>query len=163
MCELLQKYQILIAGCLGFVGVIVTILANGFFSRQQHKRELKSKENSVRVAIRSELEINLSSFEARIEQLGKPTNSDAHIPNSFFTDVYDTLLNEIGLLNESEVASVINAYLLIKELPYYFQLYAHTSKEGFVVIKTDKRQMVADFHAVRLKPIKDAISSLKNA
>ncbi|KPZ65998.1 hypothetical protein AN394_04184 [Pseudoalteromonas sp. P1-26] len=163
MCELLQKYQILIAGCLGFSGVVVTILANGFFSRQQHKRELKSKTDSVRVAILSELEINLSSFEARIEQLSKPINSDAHIPKTLFTDVYDTLLDQVGLLNDNQVSTVIKAYLLIKELPYFFQLYADDSKEGFVIVKTDKRKVIAEMHQIRLEPIKMAISSLKNA
>jgi len=98
-----HKYQILITGCLGFLGVFFTILANGYFSRLQHKRELQSKVKSIRIAMISELEINLSSFEARIEQLKCPTNSNAHIPNSVFTDVYDNLLNEIGLLNESEM------------------------------------------------------------
>ncbi|WP_339145214.1 hypothetical protein [Pseudoalteromonas galatheae] len=162
MCELLQKYQILIAGCLGFLGVFITILANGFFSRQQHKRELKSKAASIRVAILSELEINLSSFEVRIEQLSKPVNSDAHIPKTLFTDAYDALLNQIGFLNENQASTVIKAYLLIKELPYFFQLYADDSKEGFVIVKTDKRKVIAEMHQKRLEPIKMAISSLKN-
>ncbi|ELA7158644.1 hypothetical protein RAX54_004570 [Vibrio parahaemolyticus] len=53
---MIDTYQTLIAGVVGFVGVIISILANGFFARKQHGQGIAQRRKSIISAIKAELQ-----------------------------------------------------------------------------------------------------------
>lgn len=158
---ILQKYQILIAGSLGFLGVILTIATNGYFNRRQHIRELNQKKNSIKAALVAELEVNLSTFKARAEEFSTPKDKVAYLPLITFIDVYKSLINDIGLLPESEIKKLVKAYLLIEEVPQIALLHFKPHTDGFIAIEPEKRQKALQFHQERLAAIEQAIKLLK--
>ena len=163
MIEVISKFQILIAGTLGFLGVVITIIVNGYLARTQYSHVARTKADNVRTAITSELEINVFTYKARIEQLYKPHRFEGKLPSAVFSDVYDSLLNEIGLLKKAEIEVIIKAYACIKELPNIIKLYSSETHDDFIHVDTNSCIQVAKMHTERLVLINKAIILLKSA
>ena len=164
---MLQSYQILITGLIGFTGVIVTMLANAWFQRTQYERKIKHETNSLRAAIKSELNANKQALELRIKQLNEPTEySDALIPSKSIDDIYKELINKIGLLTDEEIEMVIQAYALMAELPYSLRILVGTNNVGgfnneFIRVSKDKQDIVLKMHEKNLPVINQAISAIE--
>jgi len=165
---MLQTYQILITGLLGFTGVIVTMLANAKLQRNQYERKIKHETSSIRAAIRSELDANKKMLETRIRQLNEPTEySDALIPRKIYDDIYKELLSKLGLLTDQEIEKVIHAYALITELPYDLTILAGTNNVGginndYIRISNNVHgDIVKKMHEKNLPAINDAINEIQ--
>ncbi|EIV8646618.1 TPA: hypothetical protein NJ448_004567 [Vibrio parahaemolyticus] len=136
--DVIDTYQTLIAGVVGFVGVIISILANGFFARKQHGQGIAQRRKSIISAIKAELNVNLTSFEGRAEILKIPSNGKrTAFPVKVFNDVYKEMLGQIGYLTEEECRCIINIYLLLEEFPNRVKLLLSDSEysiDDFIVI-----------------------------
>ena len=76
--ELIETYQTLIVGILGFLGVIATLIFNSKLSRDLRKDELKHERNSIRQALITELESLKGSFKDKSESV--ETDQDWFLP-----------------------------------------------------------------------------------
>ena len=91
---LIHSNQTLFVGLLGFVGVIITMLANAYLQRVQHKRASQHEKQSLRSALKAELTSNKQSYEHRIEQFNEPSGHDhALIQNKVQDKVYNTYMD----------------------------------------------------------------------
>ena len=149
---MIQSYQTLIVGLLGFSSVVITMLANAKLQRNQHDREILHEANSLRTALVSELNANINAYKLRIEQFNEPNrHSAALVPNYPKDSIYKELLNKIGLLSEKEIEKIINAYALLSELTYRIRiLVGKDNVTGFnnesIRIGADNLEVVSKIH-----------------
>ena len=167
---MLQTYQTLIVGLLGFSGVIITMLANAKMQRMQYERKILHEAKSLRVALKSELNANRQSFEGRIKQFEEPIEfGDALIQNRSNDKIYNELLSNIGLLTEQEIEKVTEAYALLSEIPYRIRIIVGTERIGgfndeFINIPKGHHETVTKMHKMVVPIISQAIDGhLKSA
>ena len=160
---MLQTYQTLIVGRLGFSGVIITMLANAKLQRRRYDRKLQYEANSLRAAIKSELSANRQAFEQRFAQFNEPTEyEDALIQNKSNEKIYSELLSNIGLLTEQEIEKVIEAYALLAEIPYRVRILVGTDgvggyKDEFIRVPKGHQEIVAEMHKMTIPVLSQAI------
>jgi hypothetical protein len=108
-------HQIFIGSLIVFAGVIAGLIGNGLLqrwdrsSRRDHDREV------MRSALLAELTHLLNSYEYRVGEMSKMKGS-FDIPIATETEVYDKLLDQIGVLKPEQGSKVIHAYLAAKHL-----------------------------------------------
>jgi hypothetical protein len=66
---LVQEFQSLIVGTLGFAGVIITLVLNARYAREQRREERSHECQTLRVALIEELSINRMSLARNIEEI----------------------------------------------------------------------------------------------
>lgn len=163
---MLQTYQILITGLLGFTGVIITMLWNAKAQRDQFERNIKHETNSLRAAIKSELKANKQAYELRIKQFNETSEySDALVPSKLINAIYRELVNKIGLLTDEEIEAIIEVYALMAELPYSMRILVGTDNVGgfnneFIRVTKDKQDLVKKMHEKDLPAINKAMSTI---
>jgi hypothetical protein len=157
----------LIVGTLGFVGVIITMLANAYMQRKQHERKIQHEANSLRVALKTELSANRQSFEGRIKRFEEPEEiyTDAIVQNRSNDKIYNELLSNIGLLTEQEVEMVTEAYALLAEIPYRIRIIVGTDGTGgysdeFIRIPKEHHETVTKMHQMAVPIISQAIDAI---
>lgn len=161
--EMIETYQTVIVGILGFLGVIATLIFNSKLSRDLRKDELKHERNSVRQALLSELEALKVSFKDKSESV--ETDQDWLLPKTIETHIYDVLLPKISLLTREEIRHVLHAYLLVREAPTRLSLLAAGSDmdgtpDGYFHIKNKFLGAARGIHGAFLSDIDKAISCL---
>jgi len=157
------EYQTLIVGCLGFAGVILTLVVNAKLNRDQKTAELKREGNSVRHAILAELKALKLTYEDRASTSKK--DQDWLVPARVSNDVYKTFLPRIGLLSSEEVDCVMKAYLLVGELPTRLMLISaspsnNQPREGYIHIGRGYIEVAVGIHKAFLPDIEAAIDKL---
>lgn len=163
----IKAYPTIFVGLLGFSGVITTMIFNAKMQRNLHDRALRHQTNSLRVAIKSELNSNKQSYEYRIEQFNEPSKfSDALFPSKIENEIYKQLISNIGLLTDEEVEKIINAYALISEIPYRVRILVGTDSIGghndeFIRLKGDQKKVVSKIHENILPDIVEAIDTIE--
>lgn len=163
--DFLAQYQTIIVGLLGFIGVIVTLLANAYWARKQHSREVDNERQVVRVALREELKIVAESCRRNIESLAEALNHaghGAHIPTTLITDIYDTVLPRLGLLTPGEVSSVMFAYLSYKTAVTKLKLLPHepVAEGEHLNFSHDSLQIIMQLNEELLPNFENAINAL---
>jgi len=163
---MLQTYQTLIVGALGFIGVIITMLANAKMQRKQDERKILHEANSLRVALKTELNANRQSFEERIKQFEEPIEfGDAFVQNRSDDKIFNELLSNIGLLTEQEIEKVTQAYALLAEIPYRIRIIVSTGEIGgfnddFISIPKSHHETVTKMHKMTVPIISQAIDAI---
>ena len=171
MCESLlmcfEKYQTFIVGILGFGGVIITIYMNARLSRSQHERQIAHDRRAFRTAISSELRIIKKILDGRCKQIDEDgEKSSAFYPEHISTEVYNKLINKIGLLSQHEIETVIEAYALVNDLPIRLRLLStehDTSfkRQGYIYIDAGHESTAIGVHKSFLPKIEKAIQTIK--
>ncbi|GAB7227356.1 hypothetical protein VrSk94_10370 [Vibrio rotiferianus] len=162
---MLFHYQTLIAGCVGFLGVIISIIANGYFARKQDRKQRLHEKNTIIAALRSELKVNLATIETRANQLSQPfnPNNQGYLPMSVFNDVYKMSLDKIGVMDESQAEQIIKVYLLLEELPTKMELMAGNSinNSSFVQFTSpEQKQYAASEHRIIADMLRDTVEKI---
>ena len=165
LVPIIERFQTLIVGLIGFIGVIITISKNAKQSRDQEVQRNTHERESIRGALYSELEFIQKMLSDR-ENDFKPDGSDILIPEKISTKVYDQNLNRIGLLDTSEIKPIIGAYTLIDELSIRLKLLSNqenqtTSEEGYILIEAQKIPDVKTIHKNFAEKIHQTIKSVK--
>lgn len=112
----IAKYAAIIAGMIAFVGVIFALCGNALlqwldrWARRRHDRQV------VRAALVAELKFLVASYENREELMAKASDY-FDVPTHTATEVYEKLLDKIGLLTVYQANKVLHAYLAAKHLP----------------------------------------------
>lgn len=168
MIDFLDRFQTLVVGALGFIGIIVTIATSAWLTRRQYSIQIKHEGDMLRIALRAELEIIRDAFVDRIDVLAEAgeDNTSVLVPLNTMTDTYSRLLDKIGLLSQDEVKAAMKAYLLVRQMPERLKLLQRehgTEQErdrGFALIDGDLFSAVQEMHENYLKDIEAALSAL---
>ena len=168
MIDFLDRFQTLVVGALGFIGVIATIATSAWLTRRQYSRQIKHEGDMLRVALRAELEIIRDAFVDRINTIA---DAEEHhisvlVPLDTMTDTYSRLLEKIGLLSQDEVRAAMKAYLLVRQMPERLKLLRSEhgtvleKEKGYALIDGDLFSAVQEMHENFLKDIETALSAL---
>lgn len=131
-----------------------------------HDRKLQHEAQTLRVALRAELDANRMAFEGRIQQLDEKTDfGHALVPNQPINQIYSNHLNKLGMLSVEEIERVIKAYLLISDLFFRMRILVGTDNVIGInneIIRLDQKKLSAasDMHKSFLPDIKKAIESI---
>ena len=163
---LLEKYQTLVVGLVGFTGVIATLYANSRLDRKQHEREILHEERALRQALISELRILQGILEDRSQTKSGGQYSDCMFPAHIPDTVYRTFLPRIGILSSEEVSAVMGAYVLVAELPQRLWLLSPAANvdrgaQEYICIEQEYLDAALSIHRVFLKEVSKALGVLE--
>ncbi len=158
-----EKFQTIIVGFIGFGGVIYSIRKNASLARAQHDRHISHERSALRTALCAELEVIKSIFESRIDEQDVEADESILVPEYVSIQVYQQMLARIGLLTVSEIKLVMNAYLLISEIPTRLQLLSNGSKDypGYIQITGKYIRASLAMHGNFIEVIDKALHVLK--
>jgi hypothetical protein len=115
---MVKEFQSLIVGVIGFTGVIATLLTNALLARRQHAGQVRHESDVLRAALIAELQLIREAFMDRIAAInGAENRAGMLVPLDSLSDVYESLIDRIGLLSEPETRAVVRAYVLVRQLP----------------------------------------------
>ena len=112
-----ETYQTLLVGFFGFAGVIITLLVNAKIARDRRCDERDHERAMLRIALAEELNINRESLQRNLNSLRElppDGKKGAFVPTDPMDDAYRSFVPRIGLLTETEVHRVMNAYLYLR-------------------------------------------------
>jgi hypothetical protein len=165
-----SKFQTLIVGGLGFIGVIATLAMNAWLGRRQHARQVQHERAVLRTALTAELEILAEAYRDRVEMVHSANpGRDMLAPLDAMTDVYGRLVDRIGLLSKQETGLVMRAYILVRQMPQRLNLLAQrfaTEEEkalGFPKIDSEYFTVVRMTHESFLTEIQSALRAIRTA
>ncbi|MVF14845.1 hypothetical protein FT643_22165 [Ketobacter sp. MCCC 1A13808] len=144
------------------------MLANAHIQRSHHNRDLMHQRQALRSALKAELCITKETFENRIKQTKDYDNKQhALLQNKVQTSVYDALLSSIGILETEEIKHIVEAYLLVYEIPYRIRLLAGTNAIGgfeneYIRLRPEHIAQVNRIHEALLPKIELAIKSIES-
>ena len=165
----IERFQTLIAGLVGFTGVVVALVVNGWITRRQHARQVDHERQVLRTALRSELRILRTAYLDRISMIDEAKregSSGVLVPLNTMTDAYGQLLDKLGLLSEEEVRATMTAYVLARQMPERVQLLRrqHATDDelgrSMALVDSDFFNALRDMHRNYLQDIDKAISAL---
>lgn len=166
ICSEIEKFQTLIVGLLGFVGVIGTLWINAKLARQQRRDELAHERDTLRTALIEELRINRHSLRENIASLKEPMpdgRGSVLVPTDPMDGAYRTFLARIGILSRSEVHKVMNAYLLLQT--YYGSLFIISvpvqTSDCSVNVPAENVHLLIGMQERLIEPIDEAIAALE--
>jgi hypothetical protein len=118
LCAWVQDFQTLIAGTIGFAGVIITLVLNARQGRQQRRDERRHECQTLRAALIEELSVNRRSLVYNIEGVRKAGHLSEEggfdVPTDPMDDAYRAFTHRIGLLPRAEVSKVMFDYLTLR-------------------------------------------------
>lgn len=164
MLVIVQSFQTLIVGFLGFGGVIFTLWFNAWQARKQYSEKLQRERETLRVALMEELKIIRNSLRQNtsLEAL------DGHaglVPTDPMDDIYRAFTQRIGLLSASEVEKVMYAYLSLRTVTKKLFVIGrpHHSGDHHVVVPAQSMPILQAMQTNLIAPIDEAIAALHEA
>lgn len=163
-----EKFQTLLVGAIGFMGVIATLLTNAYLARRQHERYVAHESTVLRVAILAELMMIRDAYCTRIETIDNAAAGQGILfPTDTMTEVYTRLLDRIGLLTGKQIEPVLHAYALAHQLPSRVMLLAtdrnpSPERGAMIFIPNERIQALRALHANYLQGVESAISALSS-
>lgn len=125
-----QQNPIITAGLITFAGVVVALCGNAGLAALDRRAKQRHERHVVTTALLAELQYLHREYSYRE---GRIAAAAGHfdVPLIEATDVYDRLLDRIGLLNLDQVGKVIHAYLGVKHLdPNLHRMEAESKARG---------------------------------
>jgi hypothetical protein len=164
----LKEFQTLAVGSIGFLGVIMTLIVNAHLARKARRETIDHDRRLIRIALREELKIIQSAFKSRIQTIDE-AEADANpgilVPLTAMTNVYDRLLDQLGLLTSAEVSKVMGAYLAVQQLPERLMLLRRREREetpGFISVDSSTFRAIREVHVSYLNVVSEAVRALEH-
>jgi len=129
---IVDQFQTMIVGVVGFVGVIWTLHASSRSARVEHKRHVASR----RIALRRILAAELRNHARALRK-----NAEAERPNDGLLSVgrihrlfSEQMSADLGLLEPDEIDIVVNALISLDGLQHVLEhLSSHTTETRFLL------------------------------
>ncbi|WP_299130191.1 hypothetical protein [uncultured Amaricoccus sp.] len=113
ICDLVARFQTLIAASIALVGVIATLAANAHAGRKQSERHWAKEAASVRIALRGEIEQLkrwVTGQRERLQEMTDQENGGFLVPSRSIDVVYRSLIPQLGRLEANQVEAVMDVY-----------------------------------------------------
>lgn len=155
-----QTYQTAIVGAVGFLGVILTLVANAAIARRQG-REAREHETSVVVrALRAELRSCREAAREALDGFSDGSSNELLVPPTE-TRVFDANISRLGLLPTDALDTVLVAFLALKEFDRALVLFSTPNTVGpYRVVRPGHRKALAQMHAGLIRDMDAAIEAL---
>ena len=163
----IEDHQILMAGIIGFSGVMLTLWNNARQKRIQRRKERFHERQTLRVALAEELRINRQSFVESKKTLATHGPGEYWVPTDEMEDVYRAFIDRIGLLSQVEVSKVMNAYLTLRSYTAALLLHFHSrpleTDVRHVPVPAEMSPMLIKMQESLIGPLDEAIDVLERA
>lgn len=165
--EFVEKFQSGIVGLLGFVGVIITLIVNAKFAREERQEARKHDRDALTTALTEELRLVKLAFQDRVDTIVKAEADKSEgimVPLDSMTEAYDHFVPRLGLLSRKQVEKVMAAYLSVKQVPAKITLIGAKYGDGspYVEVGTQFFEIIKGMHFNILPIIDAAIMSLES-
>jgi hypothetical protein len=164
-----QEFQTLIAGAIGFAGVIIALVLNAWYARNQRREERRHECQTLRAALLEELSINRRSLVHNIEGVKSADHLSEDggfdVPTDPMDDAYRAFTHRIGLLPRAEVSKVMFAYLTLRQ--HNANLFRvggpHPTSNRHLRVPVQKGPVLVGLLESGIGPIDEAIEVLERA
>lgn len=120
----LQQFQGMLVGFVGFAGVILTLVMNDLLARRHREASLVLERQALRTALAQELQVlrgmyhnNARAYHEVEKKISAPNARAAFdVPIYDMTDIYDRSTARLGILSSPELARVMRAYMLHRQM-----------------------------------------------
>lgn len=120
----LQQFQGMLVGLVGFAGVILTLVMNDLLARRHREASFVMERQALRTALAQELQVLRDMYHSNAlaclkaqQKLSPPLAHAAFdVPIYEMTDVYDRSTARLGILSSPELARVMRAYMLHRQM-----------------------------------------------
>ena len=171
VCVWIEKFQVLIVGFFGFLGVCITLAYNAHLARTMQRNELDHERQTLRGALLEELKIiqkalldEANSIDTnRAWDMDQGKSKSYCVPIAPMDDVYRSSINRIGLLPQSETRQVIRAYLTLRAMPSALLLLFGPQKkiDSYASIPVSEGPRLSELLRSVIDILDDAITVLK--
>lgn len=129
--DFIERFQTLLVGIVGFVGVIWTLRANVRHSHKKYQRQTNTRRMTLRRILAAEFRSYTRALKANLET----TDPEGHLSVGKIHRLFsEDLAVELGLLELGEVDVVVNALISLEGMDQYL---------GYISAgQTDKRYLV---------------------
>lgn len=166
--ELIERFQTVVVGAIGFGGVILTLWINATIARKQRDEERAHQRTAIRAALLAELRVNEFSIVSNLQLLREQRPEEgggAFVTTDPIDSIYRSVLPTIGLLSENEIHQTLRAYATLET--HYANRYligvpAHTTPR-LVEVQHDNLEVLVGMLDSLLQPIRAAIAALETA
>jgi len=166
----LKDYAGIFTGALALVGVIFALCGNALLQWWDRKSKRDHDREVIRSALVAELQFLVDSYDNR-QQLIAETPDYFDVPVRAETEVYDKMLDKVGLLRVDQAKKVIHAYLAAKHLAMNLERNEDENPplvktwvghpEGYVRVSRENAQDAVDLHRERIGLFRAAITALQ--
>jgi len=164
MLALLERFQTVIVGTLGFAGVIVTLFVNAYISRRQSREAREHEGDTIRQALLAELRSARLSAKGSAESLregGATGDSPLHVNAEWETPVFDGVIPRLGLLGGEQTARVVDAYMSLRQFDRALALFSAPDESGhFRRVTAGRARTLAKSYESLLPKLDSAIAAL---
>jgi hypothetical protein len=167
---LVQEFQTLTAGTIGFAGVIITLVVNAWYAREQRREERRHECHTLRAALMEELKINRETLVSNMNKVRDsaydlPEAGGYFVPTDPMDDAYRAFTHRIGLLSQAEVSKVMYAYLSLRTYDaklFLIGVPPHTG-DRHVQVPANNAPLLFGMLEHLIGPIEEAIGVLERA
>jgi hypothetical protein len=159
------QFQTLIAGLVGFSGVILTLAFNAYLSRAQEERRVNRDRSSLRIALIEELKVQRDALVRDVESMSAA--EDGVLPIQRYSDAFDRSMDRLGMLGDVEVNAIFAAYCPLRALTPKLRLLGllsgQPSADGhWAQVSQNNLDTVRKMHQSHIPPIEAAILVLQS-
>ncbi len=166
LLEVLGKFQTGIVGVVGFVGVIMTLVANAWIARRRDAKLRAHEKDTLARALSAELRIYRRSVASNVGDAGPEHSTDAEhlIPARSALPVFDANVGRLGLLDANQVGPVLEVYTTLKEFDRALVLFSTPDQSGlYRAVPAERAAMVYRLFASMVPKLDRAIAALEGS
>jgi hypothetical protein len=133
--DLIERFQTIFVGVVGFVGVIWTLRANARNTRAEHQQRLKTKQTTLRRILAAEFRNYSRALRSNLKANAPP--NDPFSVGRIRRILSESLSADLGLLEPDEIDVVVNAIISLDGMDHFLEnLSTEHSETRFIVPAT---------------------------
>lgn len=158
--EFLKEFQTALVGIVGFAGVILTLFVNAKAVRKQHELELESRRTNVKKVVHADIKAMQDIVRRNLEHSGPDPGGSTAVPR-ISRVMTDTLLADLGLLNEAELEAAHKGLMALNDLQRKLVLVAYQVSDDFVYVDAAGYELVLAAYRGALPTLEAAVETLE--
>ena len=142
--DLIERFQTVLVGAVGFLGVIWTLRSNARHAREEHQRQVDTRQMTLRRILAAEFRNYSHALKQNFE--ATPPDDELFSVGKIRRVLSKDLAVDLGLLELGEVDVVVNAIISLDGMEHHLEnLSAHDSERRFLIpiAAWDEFRMVA--------------------
>jgi len=164
---MLVEYQTLLVGCLGFLGVIVTLISNRKALERTHKDETRARRNAAATVMKQELDTAKRQVEAvfaTTRTQGGQNRGTLKMQRRKGHKFFEAYRSDLGLFRQNSLRLVVRAYDDLTDFYFALELQSMDKSDGlpFIEVEMDAATMAVEAFPELCANIEAAISALED-
>jgi hypothetical protein len=160
--QLFKDFQNILLGLIGFIGVIITLVVNAYLARATGAEAIEHQRKALRVALAEELRQIKTGLSERLEAFNDPHQPAAVlIAPMLATDIYSTVVKDIGLLQPDQAQAVIRAYATVRRLDLNLASHNKVDDKQYIRVVGSNAQLTCLFLTTAIQRVQLALDMFR--